>query len=293
MNGWKVCAFALSSVSIAYAQVPNAAVRVDLFPSYISETGSKNRIRWYDPMARVSTVGMGLNLEPGYYVLITERLQRISGDLDKQQLDEFYVEEPGFWRVGRQYIPFGRQNLVRQASTAVRTSQLPFLKKAIPIQLAFVHDGGKQARGLVGRLGTKVVGVSLAYGDHFLLPSTNLAQFSDFENKDPNRKGYKLMVGLDLTRKWGQLELAAEYLGLRRGESLAERARDITDFTVTARPDNKTKLTAGWVRDYKQGIDLYRFESEIIANRNVAIRSFVRFDRGAWKDLSVGVRIRF
>lgn len=290
MRGWLG---SILLVSIASAQVPNVAIRLDLFPSYLSEEGGKNRLRWYDQMARASTVGLGFNLEPGYYVLVTERLQRITGDKDREQLDELYVEDPGVWRVGRQYMPFGAQNLVRQSSIAIRTSQLPFLQKRVPIQLAYVNDGGKLARGVVGRLGSRHVGVSLAWGDHFLLSSTNLAHLGDFENRPAGRKGYRLMGGLDLTRTWGRAAVAVELVALRRGESDFDPSKDLSDVSLTTRASEDSKFTTGWTRDYRTGRDFYRFETELQTTRNVALRSFVRFERGTWKDLAVGVRIRF
>lgn len=274
----------------AQERAPNATFRVDVNLNDNIATGQGNRFRWYDPLGRHSTVGFGLNLESGYYVLVTERLQKIANDPDREQLDEVYIEEPGLWRVGRQYLPFGSQIIIREAGMAIKVEASRVGRK-FPLTLAVVDSGPKQAKGVVGRMGPTSYGVSLAYGQYFARSSTSLAVVSNVEEARPG-EGYRLIVGGDGTIRLKRFDIHLEHVLLRRGNTSADLAKDVSDLKITPRSFGGTKYSVGWSREWVTKVDLYRFESEVPISKNLSMRSLVRFQRGSWKDFSIGIRVR-
>lgn len=126
------------------AQSPDVAVRVDANINYIVSTGASNRARWFDATGRHSVVGLGITLEPGYYILLTERMQRIKDDPDRQNLDEAYIEDPGLWRVGRQYLPFGSGRIFRESAFALR-GNIDVIKGA-PVSVAACDNGAPEPK---------------------------------------------------------------------------------------------------------------------------------------------------
>ena len=104
----------------ALAQIPDVTIKVDAGLTYRSVRNGETTLRWYDGFGKHSTVGLLFWLEPGWRVYVSERLQRIEGDGDNEQLDEYYVEDPGIWRLGKQYLPFGRGLLLRESARAAR-----------------------------------------------------------------------------------------------------------------------------------------------------------------------------
>lgn len=277
---------------MAFGQAPALILKADVRLSYLNTIGLGSRVRWYDPMGRHSLVGMTMIVEPGYYVRITERLQRIDGDPDRELIDEAFVEDPGNWRVGRQYLPFGTQVVVREAALAARSDRLLTVRK-LPVVFALFDNGAGKPRGVVGRIGTWV-GVSLAYGEHLCTSGTSLTAFRRPEDSPGAGRGYALVGGFDATRSFGPATVQIEYVGLRRGAAAGDRSEDATDLRATIRPfQGSTRIVAGWSRTWRAKEDFYRLESEQQLSRNVSLEAFVRFQRSAFTDFAVGTRIRF
>jgi hypothetical protein len=281
----------LACAGLIQAQNPNVAFRVDLVPTYISSKGSDNRVRWYDALGRFSTVGFGINLETGHYVLVTERMARIRNDRDREQLDELYVEDPGLWRLGRQYLPFGAQGIYREVGNAIRIDSEKFAKHLVA-SIAVVDNGPGRTRGAIGRVGTRQAGLSLGWGERFGQSSTVLAVVRDVEQPLAGI-GSRVLLGADVRLPAGALDVIAEHLLMRRGNSAKDVSRDVTDLRVSSQQNSAAKFVLGWSRDWTRKSDFYRIESELVVVKNVALKSLVRFEGGAWKDLSIGARIRF
>jgi len=71
-------------------------------------------------MTRSTTLALLFSLEPGFDVTFSERFQKIEGDADDEQLDEYFIEDKGYWRFGKQYLPFGRNIVFRDSVYAGR-----------------------------------------------------------------------------------------------------------------------------------------------------------------------------
>lgn len=290
MRLFAILALSMISASVL-AQSPDVAVRVDANINYIVSTGASNRARWFDATGRHSAVGLGITLEPGYYILLTERMQRIKDDLDRQNLDEAYIEDPGLWRVGRQYLPFGSGRIFRESAFALR-GNIDVIKGA-PVSIAACDNGALGTKGLLVRVGSNI-GVSGATGRFLASSATSLTQIRPVEILDRKERGYKLALGADIRRRWGSIDVQAEALVLRQGETAFDPARNITCLTFAAVPvADILSASASWTREWASKQDFYQFESDLFLTRNLSLKSFVKFQRGTWQDLSVGLRIRF
>ncbi|MBS1706054.1 MAG: hypothetical protein JST40_09280 [Armatimonadetes bacterium] len=287
-----VLTLAVVAASHAVAQTPDFALRIDMRLHQTSTTGGNTRLRWYDPMGRHSTVGFGLNLEPGYYVLVTERLQRVRGDIDQESIDEAYVENPGQWRLGRQYLPFGGRGIVREAALAARLDA-GFRKAGLPIVLTGFDNGADKLRGVLVRIGGRT-GISAAVGSHMAAASTSMGAFRSPEDSPGPKRGYRLVGAIDTTVPWGPVFIRGEYVALRRpNQETFDKALDLTDISLTYQTDEGSVTTSfAWARNWTEKSDFYRIENELKLTKNLSLRSFVRFNRGQWRDFSAGIRVR-
>ncbi len=272
--------------ALASAQNPDITYKVDIHPTYTSETGFKNRVRWFDGLGRISYVGVGVSLDRGYYLEVKQRLQRIPGDLDQSDLDEAYIEDPGTWRLGKQYLPLGNQNLLRESAVAARYDVFPRGSKT-PIKLAVMDSGSKRQRGAMISVGGQF-GIGIAAGHYLGATGTSLATMRDPQSSPGPGHGYRRAVLLHANGSKGPLKVAGELLALRDGHQTTDKAMDISDVSLRmANQEQNLTTTVGWTREWRARKDLYRVESELKLAQSMSVRSFVRFERGSWKDLSV------
>src|SRR5690606_32834282 len=100
------------TAGVLQAQAPDIAVYADLYPTLNWKESQKGSLRWYDLSGHTSTVGFRMVLESGNRVLVSQRLQRYPGDADIDDLDEYWIESTGSWRLGKQLLPFGARNII-------------------------------------------------------------------------------------------------------------------------------------------------------------------------------------
>lgn len=285
---WLVALLAVASAPV-WAQDPNVAFRVDLNLNYSSSKGGKNRVRWFDPRAKMSTVGFGINLEPGYYVLISQRLQSIRGNPDREDLESLYIEDPGLWRVGRQRLMFGSESLVQESVTGIRVEADPLGRK-FPLAILAFDNGSGNERGIAGRAGTDRFGLSVAYGERMFRSSGNFAALRSLEAVMPGN-GYRLAVGIDGAIVWNKALIEAEIATFRRGIAAAPTL-ELSDMRVVFVRTVNRNFVAAWSRDWRSRADFYRLETEVPISKNLSLLGYVRFRGRDWQDLSIGTRLR-
>jgi len=289
----KKSGLALIGVSLwgagAFAQSPNLVIRADLRPTLITSAANATAVRYYDVLGRPSTVGILLTLEPGYRAVLNERLQRIGSDGD--QLDEAYLEDPGSWRVGKQYLPFGARTLIRDSVMAIRLDAT-IGRGDLKANVAFCDGGPGQPRGAVVRIGSRL-GISLAIGKHFAAHGTSLAQVRDPERAPGKHSGYRTLIGLDYGRRLGVLHGEAELVILRQGATSSDSNEEISEVRIAYAPlEANLRLIGAWARRWSKKGDYYRFEAEVPVTGNVLLVPFVRFSGLAWKDFGITARIK-
>ncbi|MCH8978553.1 MAG: hypothetical protein IH945_04835 [Armatimonadetes bacterium] len=288
-------AFALAALTTAasplLAQTPEVALFADLRPSWFMERGQISRIRWYDPHGRYSVLGFHIVLETGNRVKITQRLEKIDNDGDPDNLDEYYVESRGTWRIGKQYLPFGQQNILRETTPALRYDT-ELLFDAAPIKIAVGDNGRNLTRGIFARVGDEV-GVSFAIGNHIGIQGTALTQFQRPESAPGRGRGHQKAYGFDASYPLAGGTVEAEWVSLRDGDTPQDVDRDLSDlrYRFTTRKTNYV-VTVAWSRSWERQTDWYRVYAEIPISRKVVWEPFVRFRGFGWQDFGLTARIR-
>ena len=280
----------LMLASFGAAQAPDVRIKFDVLYSYRTTTNGPTIARFYDALGHYSLLSMTFYLEPGFRSFVSEKLQRIDNDADNQTLDEYYVEDEGLWRVGKQYLPFGK-NLVRESALAVRGDS-SLVVEGLPISLAAVDAGSGKQRGVVGRFGSNI-GVSFAMGDHFAINSTALALVRRLERPSGQGFGWRQMFGIDYTNKHSQWTVMAEIVNLRNGYLLHDTDAVVTDVSATFQPKKGTSMTWGWSRNFANIGDFFRFAGAFAVSKNISFEPILRLRNGSLFDLSLGARYRF
>ncbi len=275
--------------SIAFAQQPDVQVKADLYGSFFSGKGENNAVRFYDLMGHYGTVALSVTFEQGFHIWASERIERIANNRDSEQLDEYYVEDPGIWRLGKQYLPFGRQGLLREDARAAR-GDTRLLIRDVPISVAVCDNGTRLTQGVVGRLGS-VIGLSFAYGHNFGAESTDFTVVRRPEAVIPGR-GYGAIVGVDFARHFGMYTLQVEGAALRNGETSLDQSTDIADALVTLQPDKYKAITFGISRDWNKDLTLFRVQGKFLLTRSVWLEPIIRTRNSEFYDLGVTLHVK-
>ncbi|RYG23704.1 hypothetical protein EON82_13200 [bacterium] len=274
---------------LSSAQVPDVRARADLSLSldYRNQSDRAN-LRLYNPLGRPSTVTLTLLLEPGFTVLVSERLQRLPGDAENDIFDEVYIEDPGIWRVGKQYLPFGAGRLLRESVPAARIDS-NLIAERVPVTLALFNAGDGRQNGFVVRVG-RSVGASVANGEHLGISGTSLGVIRRPSDAPGKGSGWKRAFGMDASRRFGKLGLSAE-IGFFTGGPLRDLA--VSDLEATYFSDNYRTVGLGF--SHASGPfdgDTLRFFGRVRAARNVDLEPLVRWKDNAFYDASVTLRVR-
>ncbi len=285
-----VAALATTLCATARAQVPDVLVHLDTRLNYRSLNDGDTLIRWYDTLGRMSTVGLALTLEPGLKALVTQKIERIPGDGDPDQLDEYYVEEEGNWRIGKQVLPFGPSFLDREVAVAARTDTSLFIEQ-LPLHVAVCDSGPGRQRGVVGRLGTRL-GVSLEIGDHFGINATSLEILRRPEDAPGIGNGYHQIFGLDYSKGTGEVSNRIEFVAVRGGEGPKDANENVLDVSSTLKPDKYRSLTFGFTRAFQQSTNVMRVSGSFFATQGATIEPVVRYKDGKLFDFGISLRVK-
>ncbi len=276
---------------LSIAQNPDVRIRADLRLHYRSERDGNASLRWYDPLGRHSLVSIEFGLEPGFRGYVSERLQKIPDNADNEQLDEYYVEDPGLWRVGKQYMPFGKQRILREAARGAR-GDTNLILESIPVALAVCDNGSGRTRGIFARAGGRL-GFSGAYGNHIGAQSTSLVGTRPPEEARGFGRGYKAAAGLDYSRKYGNLSVELEVAALRAGMTSADTDRELSEVALGYTSSKTVWIGLAWSRDWTDGVNVIRAEARIEPYRNLFLEPMVRVRDSKLYDVGVSFRAKF
>jgi hypothetical protein len=279
---WGACAF---------GQFPDVSVKLDANVHYSSGVDIPTTVRFYDSLAQPSTVALAFRLDQGFRVYVAERFQRIPNDGDAEQLQQYYIEDPGIWRIGKQILPFGKENLLEMtAKAACGYATLPF--RYLPAEAAICDDGDNLTRGVVGRIGERTLGVSFAVGHNIGIDSTCLSVLQRPEDGLGKGRGYQQAYGMDFARRLGEWRVQAEYVTLLQGETSQDVRKDVSDLMFVLEPTRYQSFTVGWSREWRTSLDMFRVQGHIYATRSVWIEPIVRYRNGSFYDFGVSVRVK-
>lgn len=281
----------LCLVGIAHAQVPDVRVRGDIGLTFRFIDRARFTTRFYDPLGRPSVLGLSLYLEPGFRLVIGQRLERIPGT-PSDPLDEVYVEDEGNWRVGRQYIPFGTGRLISESANALR-ADTNLIFEGVPIAFAAFDNGKGYAQGYAVRVGGPNLGASVAYGDSIGASGTSLGVVR-YPGDAPGRgRGWDLALGANISRRIGRFDTVAETVFLRNGQTALDGDLSVLDVSLGYRLLNRYNVLFGYSRAFERQQDFYRLSGTLPLEQRVSLEPLLRFRNGGFYDFAVTLRIRF
>ncbi len=289
---------------LAAAQSPDVRLSADLALSLSSGREGPLAGRLYTPLGRYSTVRLQALLEPGFTAVVSQRLERFAGDADDELLDEYYVEDPGIWRVGKQVLPFGPQasdargsgvtGLLRESVRAARAdTNLVF--EGVPVAAALFDGGSGRPRGGVARLGPRAYGVSVMAGEHLGVSGSALAVFRGAEGSPGPGSGWRQAGGFDASYRVGTDVFRIEGLALRGAQGRDARGGDrtILDLSFTRELRRRDFVSVGLSRDFDRARNVLRVTGNVRLRENVALEPTLVSEQGAPSRLAFGVRARF
>lgn len=288
------CAILGAVVALAsgvFAQTPEVLVKLDLNLSFSSGPGTDTLFRAYDLKGRTSTVGLHFSLEPGFLAVVSQRFQKVPSSADQNQLEESYVEDPGYWRAGKQFLPFGVGRILVESVSAGRIQRLVGGDQ-IPATLAVSEDLKGLPRGFVGRLGSKF-GVSFAFGENFGVSATSLANVRKIEDAPGRGRGWGRVIGADFTSKREHWTASVEVAHLDRGATDAILSETVSDIEFRLSPVPDKVLAIGWGRLWKKGVDVFRIEGHLPIASGLWLDPVVRLRGGKLMDAAfqIGVKL--
>jgi hypothetical protein len=286
------CLLAAGALALgaAQAQTPDWLVKVNLRLTVYSQKDGGTSFRMFDKFGRHSTVGLWLTIEPGFQVVLAQRIQQIDDDVDQDQLDELYIEDPGYWRAGKQYLPFGRGLTLRESVSGARVDSRVG-GDAIPASIAACDGGRGQTKGLSARFGGNF-GLSVAAGEHFGTAATSLTRIRRPEETPGSGRGYRAALGADYSSQKGRWKGTVEAVALRDGHTDEDRDLEasVMLFEYTVRRDET--VTLGWSRDWTEGRNFFHAEARMPIAEAAWLEPAIRFRDREFFDLAVTLNLR-
>jgi hypothetical protein len=204
----------LAAVSAA-ADGPQATAFIDLRISPVMDENGRLLLRPYGSDGRFSRAGLQLQFDRGVRGLVSQRFGSPTAGADQDAIEEAFIEQPGEWRLGKIFMPFGRGMTLRDTGVGgeYRTR---LLINDLPIRIAFSAQSGRRTEGVSARVGS-VLGVSVAWGSHWGAQATSLNSIREPWEAPSGARGHRLAVGVDGAFRLVGAEGEAEAVLLRDG----------------------------------------------------------------------------
>ena len=285
-------ALAVQTATLAAAQNPDIIFSVDGRMQFLTGSVGPTFVRFYDNLGRHSVGSITFYTEAGFQGYVSEKFERIPNDPDRDSLDQYYVEDEGIWRVGKQYLPFGSGHFLHESVLAVR-GDTQLILEGLPIVIAACDNGAGRQRGIVGRLGSRL-GLSFALGTHFGINGTSFDLIRRPEDSPGAGHGYKTMLDVDYSKNVGSIfDLGGEAILLRDGNTSADHYDTMFDVSGTLKADPRRQMTIGWTRDNAQHADFYRVMGSFWLSRYLILEPIVRYKGTALFDAGLTFHFKF
>jgi len=284
--------FSLAALScLLHAQSPDVVIAVDARPTLLIGDSKNAQLRWFDINGRPSLVGFKVLLPEGNRIAVTQRIAKFPGTGDPDLLDEYYLETPGEWRLGKQVLPFGQKTLFRETALAfkVRTN---LVFEDSPIELAVVDAGRGRNKGVVGRIG-RTTGISFAMGDHFAIQDSSFSVLrDDLSNVGANR-GYRTVFGIDSLHFAYPFTFEGEIVALRQGHTPADGDEEYSDIRCWYQfPGGQNRIGLSWAHQWREQRDSFRIEGEWTIVNQVVLMPHIRFGSAGLGQIGTTIRFR-
>jgi len=282
---------AFAAMGAASAQIPDVRIRLDATGSLYVPADSTSAIRAYSLFGIPSVASLRLTFESGFTGFVSQRLQRVPHDGDPDQLDQFYVEDEGIWRVGKQLLPFGSGQMLHEDAIAVR-GDTSLIFEGLPLAVAICDSGAGRQRGVVGRIGNSSNGASFAIGQHFGISSSSLTEIRLPEESPGVGEGWSDAFGADFSRRVGNTRLKAEALLLRNGASPLDKDVSMLDLSATFKQAPFDSIVIGYTREVTRRYRIARVMGSVPLTDNVSMNPYIRFKDARLWNLGFEIRVR-
>lgn len=273
------------------AQNPDLVVNIDGRMQFLTGSTGPTFVRFYDNLGRYSTASVTFFTEVGFQGFVSQKFARIPNDPDRDLLDEYYIEDEGIWRVGKQYLPFGSGHFLRESVLAIR-GDTQLVLEGVPIAVAVCDNGSRRQRGIIGRIGSRL-GLSFAVGSHFGINGTAFTLVRRPEDSPGVGRGYRTALGVDYSKNAGSaIQIGGEMILVFNGNTVGDRDNMMFDLNATLKADPKRQITAGWTRDNGQHADFYRLMGTFFVSRNLLVEPIVRYKGPALFDLGITMHFK-
>lgn len=290
MSRWAVVLGALLC-SAAHAQMPDVRVKFDMLYAMGAQKDGAPVARFYDREGNRALLNVTLIMETGIRAYLSQRLQQIANDPDQDPFEEYYLEDPGLWRLGKQMLPFGPKHLIRESAFGA-VGETGLALEGIPIVVGLFDGGAGKQRGVVGRIGSRL-GLSFAVGDHFGIGASSLNMVRQPEDSPGLSAGFRQLYGLDYSKSFGHGTLSGELLFMRDSNLASDQNDTLYDVSFAIGPPKLPVATIGLSRSMALSKSFLRTEGLIKVNKNLWVRPLIRLaDRGLY-DGGVTIQARF
>jgi hypothetical protein len=214
LAGW--LGFALATASVAeplyeFGFNIRARMRVD--------SDRNANLLLYSHFGEYSTVHLALYDENRWSVYFAQKLQNFDKPVDPDAVEQAFLSYEGRgWRVraGKFWMPFGQAMGERELAKGVLLSIA--LQRGNVIELSLADNGKGKQRGAFCRLGSRMVGVSVAAGENLGISKTAF-RFVRGERYEPALGvGYSLLLGVDARQVLGITLWQVEAIVARGGQ---------------------------------------------------------------------------
>ncbi len=290
MRAWASILLA-AAAALAGAQIPSLVVHLDVTGSLSGEPDSPTLFQFYDIMGRPSIASLQFYTPQEFRIYVAEKIEPIPGDAPGDPFDQYYIEDEGIWRVGKQYLPFGSGKILHESAIAAQ-GETDLISHNIPVSLAICDSGLNLESGVVGRVGS-LIGVSFAVGRHFGIAGTSLDDIRHPEDAPGEGRGWRDVFGADATRRFGKWTFRAEALTLQQAETSQDE--DTTVLEGAGTYQFKPGYSAGFSVTQSSPAQqyFYRASGEFKIVRGLTFEPSIRFRNGELYDVAAQLRIRF
>jgi hypothetical protein len=263
---------------------------LDLYGAYEFQNGGAGSLRLYNPLGETSAIQIQVLIQPGLHAFLSEPFVPYPNSPGSDPLQEYYVEDDGVWKVGKQFLPFGNKNIIRENVLAA-AGQTNLLFENMNLVAAICDGGAGNQQGVVGRFGG-IFGVSGALGRHFGISPTSLDVVRPPEDSPGTGHGWQQIYGLDDSRRTGMFTTAAEGVLLMGGETTSDRNGAIFDLSEQFSPSRNRDVTVGYSYSTPQNDNIFRVTGHVPVTKTTTLEPLVRYRNGKLWDSAISVHVR-
>lgn len=271
----------------AMGQLSSAKADLNLYFMNRQRGSGAANFHAYDDQGHFSTFSLQASTTQGFRIFVSERLERPGHDPDRDSLEEYFIEDPGVWKIGKQFLRFGLGHILRDNALSVRSDQ-EIAAWGLPITFMAADSGVGLPQGVIVSVGANF-GVSAAVGRNFSVSPTSLLAVRLPDASPGAGHGYRRAYGA-----WYQDERSGsgfwlETATLQEGETGAEPSNFIVAAGADYTPFPGKTFSVGYAHDALQRADFFSASATYRINRSMTLLPYVRLKNGQLYDACIAI----